>query len=360
MTLTNFPPDDLLDLPPWIGQRQASFRFQLANRVSGINLGPITPIKGAQLGHNTSRIIKRQLTMALGVEESASINPLTDQVEVFMVFPDGVEYPLGQYIFTDASYQQFVDGTLSNMTLNDKMYIIDQQIETAFSSLTIGQGNFPGGVSVARLIAKLLADQPVQFSIEATEFGSFDSWSAGTTRGQILESLALTGDYFSPWFDNTGVMRFIRAFNPINRVPDFDWDSGKQVVRASILQSSNIFTAPNRYIVISNAPSDTNVPTYGSADVPQNAPHSIASRGFVIPQVVDLQALTSIQCAAIAENLVQRQTVFETINIATAPDPRHDSYNVIKWQDSLWLELSWTLTLTEGAPMQHTFRRAYR
>lgn len=361
MTLTNFPYDPLLDLAPWMGQRQATFRFDLTNRVSGFNLGEIHPIRSAQLSHDTSRVIKRELSLSLGVDESASINPITDMVRVTMVFPTGAEYPLGNYIFTDASYQVFTSGELSNMVLNDEMYIIDQQIEKGFtarnSAIQIG---FANGSSIPSCITRLLEDQPVQFTIENSPFSSVDSWSAGATRGQIIEALALTGDYFSPWFGNDGILHFIRAFNPAMKIPDFDWDEGNVVMRSSILQSSDILNAPNRFIVISNQPGDTSAPTYGQADAPQNAPHSISNRGFVIPSVVDLQALTSVQCAAIASNMVQRQAVFETTTVTTAPDPRHDSYNVIKWRGDLWLELGWTMTLTEGQPMSHTLRKAYR
>ena len=210
-------------------------------------------------------------------------------------------------------------------------------------------------------IQNLLQDQPIQLSIEeGDDFISTDSWSAGTMRGQILEALCLTGNYLSPWFGNDGIFHFIKSFNPALKIPDFDWDAGNQVIRSSITQTSNVLTAPNRFIVISNAPADTRVPTYGSADVPVNAPHSIENRGFVIPFVTDLQALTGEQCTAIATNLVQRQSIIQTSTITTAPDPRHDSYNVIKWQNDLWLELGWSMTLTEGSPMSHTIRKAYR
>lgn len=365
MTLTNFPYNPTLDLAPWVGQRQATYRFELTNRVSGIKLGDIFPVRTADLSHDTSRTVKRQLQLALGVTETAHINPITDMVSPFMTFPDGTEYPLGQYVFTDASYQVFTSGELSSMTLSDKMFIIDQQLEQGFSTQTqisqigISINTFPSFVSSA--ITKLLKDQPIQFEIEQSPFIVSNSWSAGSTRGSILEALALGGDYFSPWFDNNGVLQFIRAFNPALRIPDLDWDVGSQVLRSSILRSTNVLTAPNRFVVISNdSESAGTVATFGSADVPVNAPHSIQNRGFVIPSVVDLQAFTSVQCAAIASNLVQRQTVFETTTLTTAPDPRHDSYNVIKWRGELWLELAWGMKLLEGSPMTHTIRKAYR
>lgn len=360
MTLTNFPYDPVLDLAPWLGQRTASFRFNLINRVSGIHLGEITPIRGATLSHDTGRAIKRQLNISLGTTDAALVNPVTDMVTVTMFFPNGAEYPLGEYVFTDASYQRFTSGRLGNLVLGDMMFIVDQQIEKAFTARRAFVPIYNSdSTSISVCLEQVLRDLPIQFSVEATTFSTVDSWSAGTMRGQILEALALTGDYFSPWFDNNGVLRFIRAFNPATQIPDFDWDEGNQVIRSSISEGSNVLTAPNRFVVISNASNSTNQPVFGSADVPVNAPHSKENRGFVIPQVNDLQALTQVQCTAVAENLVQRQTVFETTQVTTAPDPRHDSYNVIKWLDELWLELGWSMTLTEGQPMSHSLRKAY-
>lgn len=360
MTLTNFPFDPLLDLAPWKGQRQASFRFELVNRVSGIRQGDINPLRGASLAHDTGRVIKRQLTIGLGARDAAIVNPVTDEIHVFMTFPGGSEYPLGEYIFTDASYQKFTSGRLGNLVLSDKMFIVDQQLERAFSAridnMAEGLNN---KLSISLCITRALADLPILYDIEETPFATINSWAAGAMRGQMIESLCLDGDYFSPWFGNDGVMHFIRAFNPATQIPDFDWDEGNQVIRSSISESSNVLTAPNRFVVISNAPEDNRTPTFGSADVPVNAPHSIEHRGFVIAQVTDLQALTSVQCQAIANNLVQRQTVFETTTLTTAPDPRHDSYNVIQWQGELWLERGWSMALVEGAPMSHTLRKAY-
>lgn len=368
--LTNYPFDPLLDLAPWVGQRQCTYRFDLLNGTSGENKGEIHPIRGATLSHDTSRTIKRQLQLSLGVVDTALIDPVTDRVLVTMVFPGGQEYPLGRYMFTDESDQIFTTGELANVVLNDEMYLVDQAITQGFDGSTnsLSSAN-PAGTSPAASIAGwaitaivqvLFNDLPVRIEIEPSPYTSTQSWAIGTKRGSIVESLALTGAYFSPWFGNDGFMHWIRAFNPANAIPDWDWDEGRQVMRGTITRSSNILNAPNRFVVISVAPAGNKEPTFAVANVPANAPHSFEKRGFIIADVRDVSAVTTDQCAAIAQNLAERQMIFETTTLDTAPDPRHDSYNVVKWQDALWLELAWTMRLTEGAPMSHTLRRSYR
>lgn len=370
MVLTKFPYDPLLDLAPWVGQRQCTYRFQLINGTSGENKGEINPIRNAPtLSHDTSRTIKRQLNLSFGVTDTAYIDAISDRVLVFMVFPDGQEYPLGRYVFTDQSNQVFSSGNLANVVLNDEMYIIDQQITQGFdgSTISLAAANPTSSVStfqtagfpITSTIASLLNDLPVQVKIEPSPFNSVQSWGIGTRRGSIVEALALTGDYFSPWFGNDYLMHFIRAFNPADEIPDFDWDAGNQVMRSSIVHNSNILNAPNRFVVISTGPVNKE-PTAATANVPPGAPHSFEKRGFIITDTRDVSAVTTAQCQAIAQNLVERQMIFETVNITTAPDPRFDSYNVIHWQGENWLELAWSMPLSEGSPMTHTLRRAFR
>jgi hypothetical protein len=349
-TLTNIPLDPELDLVPWVGQRAASFRFARSNGVTGELLGEINPIRGASLSHDTTRTIKRQLSLTLGVEDTTIIEPLTDRIEVFMVMSDGTEHPLGRYMFTDDRRQVFTSGELANVTLNDEMFLVDQQILAGISGV---------GKTVLNTIYETLAGLPVTVEADPSPFTSTQAWTVGTGRGQVIEALSVTGDYFSPWFGNSGTMRFIRSFNPFASVPDFDFDFGGKVIRGSVVQSSTILTAPNRFIVISNSSDDVSAPVVGIADVPPSAPYSFANRGFYIPEVQDLQVADSAQAAAVAQNLAQRQTVFEETAISTAPDPRHDSYNVILWRGEKWLEVAWALSLMAGGVMTHSLRKAY-
>lgn len=352
-TNTTFPHDPLLDLEPWVGQRQASFRFELINGVTEERLGTLTPIRTATLTHDTARTMKRQLSLELGVVDAAAINPITDRVRVYMVFPNGAEYPLGRYMWTDDSNLVTTKGRLNSSVLNDEMFLVDQQITTAISNT---------GSSADFLLSTVLGELEgitVTYSLETSPYTISGSWGMGSNRGQILETIAIQGDYFSPWFDNNGVMRFIRTFDPAARIPDFDWDEGNKVNRENILETSDILTAPNRFIVIGNSTIDPDVEVVATADVPATAPHSIANRGFVIAHVEDMQLSDATQAIAVANGIANRLTVFDRVGISTIPDPRHDSYNVIRWDGANWLELAWSMPLREGQAMSHLLRKAY-
>ena len=353
-TLTKLPPDPHHVLDPWVGQRSATFRFELVNGVTGELLGEIHPLRTASLTHDTTRTIKRSLNLELGAVDTAAINTVTDRVDVYMVFhqEEPHEHPMGRYMFVDSARQVFTSGKLANVALTDEMFMVDQELSAGVSGV---------GSPVTSVITKVLAntDQPVSYTLEASPYASVEAWPAGTSRGRVLESLALSGDYFGPWFGNDKKMHFIRSFDPAKQLPDFDFDAGAQVNRYSITETDDLLSAPNRFIVISNAATDSSIPAVGVADVVTTAPHSIANRGFVIAQTLDLQVTDGAQAQAVANNVMLRQTIFERVSLSTAPDPRHDSYNVIRWQGKLWLELGWTMTMVEGGEMSHILRRAY-
>lgn len=350
MVLTNFAHDSLLDLDPWVGQRSATFRFRRFNSVTGIYQDDITPLRGATLTHDTTKTIKRQLNLSLGVEDTAAINTIQDRIDVFMVFPNGSSYPLGRYMFTDSSRQKYVNGKLSNVVLSDEMFKIDQPITAGIT------GNSRTAES---LIKFALAGQNVEYRLATSGFQVTTNWGIGSNLGSILESVATVGDYFSPWYGNDTLLHFIRSFDPATQICDFDFDNSNKVVQGTIIESDNLLTAPNRFIVISNAANDSTQAAFGSYDIPNNAPHSVRNRGFVIADVRTLQVPDSKTCAIVAKNIGIQNTVFEVVNLTTAPDPRHDSYNVIRWQGANWLELGWSMALVEGGTMSHRLRKSY-
>lgn len=339
-----------LDQAPWLGQRSNSLQFRVVN-ADGFHRGTITPVRTTgNLTHDTTQTIKRKVTLVLGVEDSAFINPVSDRLLIDFIVPGVGTYPLGRYVFVDETATIYEDGRkLKSMPLNDEMFIVDQPITQGFS----GDDATP----VSLLIPVVLRGLPVTFQAGYTQWGTKQSYSIGTNRGQVLAQLALSGGYWSPWFDNNGVLQFLPSFDPAKQIPDFDFDEGTSVIGQSYVQTTNLLIAPNRFIVISNS-AEGQGPAVGVADVPDSAPNSITNRGFVIAQVLQLQATDSSQARGMAFVKANQNTIIETVTLTTAIDPRHDSYNVVKWQGDLWLELAWTINF--DGTMTHTLRKAYR
>lgn len=345
-----------LDMAPWIGQRQASFRFELFDGPTGMSRGLITPLRDSAptLTHDTSRTVKRTLSLEFGRDDAERVNPIRDRITITMLI-GGQEYPLGRYMFLDYTRARFSSGLLTTTSMSDEMFIVDQEMDRGFSARqTVDQ-------SIQTLLHPLVSAGLIKTDIEASGLQATGSWTAGTSRAKVLEDLAIQGGYFSPWMDNNGVLRMIRAFDPADKLPDFDLDEGSRVIQGSIAETDDLLSAPNMFVVISNGSEGdgANVPVVGTYTVPNSAPHSIVNRGFTIPSVQDIQLTSQNQAQVAARAIGLSATVYERAELDTVPDPRHDSYNVIRWQEELWLELDWSMTLAEGGEMRHTLRKAY-
>lgn len=365
MTLTTLPRDRFLDPPPSRGQRSATFRFDLVDGVSGLLKRELHPVRDSppMLSHDTSRTIKRSLgSLLLERADTAAINPVRDRIDVSMLL-GGTTWPLGRYMFTDFTQVINTSGNVSAASLLDEMFAVDQPLDRGFSSLQAALASSETSALEAAdsTLGRLLTPLGVVFSIENTRHSSIGSWSIGTARGRVVEELALAGDYFSPWFSNRNVLTFVRAFDPAIKVPTFDWDSYDVVLRNSISYTNDLLVAPNRIVVVSNDTSDgTNTAAIvGTFDIPASAPHSITNRGFVVSSVRNMPIDNVAQADVVAANIGQRETVAERVELDTVPDPRHESYDVIRWQGENWLELAWSMQLTEGGTMHHVMRKAY-
>jgi len=357
VVLTTQPSNPVLDLPDYIGQRAATFRFDLVDAITGYREA-INPRSDSPptLTHNTRNTVKRSITgLQLSRADTAKFNSISSRLEPIMIIR-GEQFPLGRYVPASQLRLRDTVGITSAVGFYDEGFIVDQQLSTSF-----GPTSTYSTEVVSSMLERLLTPLPIDFYYEPTTFASAGTWSIGTRRGQVVETLAKDGDYLSPWFDHTSVMRFIRVFDPALAIPTFDLDAGRRVLRDRIIESDDLTEFPNRFIIIGNGTSavENNGPVVGVADVPSSAPHSIGNRGFVIPHTEAMQVTTASQAGAIARNLALFATAVEQIELTTPPDPRHDSYDVLRWQGENWLETSWTLTMTEGAVMSHIAQKAY-
>lgn len=352
MTLTTQPFNKWLDLPPSRGQRVERFRFEWKNGITDETLGWLQPSKDPPptITHDTTSAIKRQFSLALNVRDTLAINALTDRILPWMEVGDQT-WPLGRYMFTDDTRAISTIGERGSVTLLDEGFAIDQQLSEAYSS------NATVNLAVINLVGQVSF---IKLDIEPTPFTATGAFAAGSTRGQALDAYTTQGDYFPYWMNNAGFFRMIRTKDPAASVVDFDFDTYKRVRMESIAKSNDVLRAPNRFVVIGNSSSSESAAISATYDVPPSAPHSIASRGFVVPDVRNTQLTSQDQATAMARNLGIRQTIFERLSFETAIDPRHDSYNIIRLFGANWLELKWSMTLIPGAGMQHTVRKAYQ
>lgn len=388
--ITTGESDDFFDFTSK-GLRASTFTFDVVEVITGMVVGTFHPIRGSvpTLAHDTTRSVKRTVTMVLNVADTETFDEITHRVNIAMVTGDGRTFPLGRYMAVNISRIPNTGGTLCSVALVDEMFMISQKITSSFTAAqtpgmiyrdgvgrsntynvineflsrftlfnpSVGKGSITSGTTGATQEPRARIERFIEFS----SFLSSGSWQAGTEGTSVLSDLATDGDYFTPWMDHHGNFRMIRTYNPDDVVPRFDFDEQKNVIRDSVTRANDLLNAPNRIIVVSNAgvaDNRTN-PIVGMYDIPPSAPHAIGRRGFVIPEIVDMQVMSIVQATAIARNIGQNQRVVDRVELATPPDPRHDSYDVVRFDGVLWLETAWTMSLIEGGEMRHSMQRIF-
>jgi hypothetical protein len=375
--------DPLFDLTVR-GIRSASFTFTLINASDSLIIKQITPLRDdvPTLSHDTTRVVKRTLTLTLNVADTAIFDEVAHRVIVGMELEDGRTLPLGTYMAVSMSRMPTSAGDIGSIALTDEMFVISQPISESFAvdvnNVSSGGSSGPIAGTVSDGITDFLNRYPLftqpkptpgnvdarrvlQRRVEFSNFIITNAWQTGTNGTAILEDMAIVGDYFTPWLDHTNAFRMIRTFNPAEVVATFDLDAQRTVVRDAITRTNDLLNTPNRIVVVSNSGSGENRdrPVIGTFDVPASAPHSVQNRGFVVSEVLNVQVSTSTQAFVVARNTALNQRIAERVELVTPPDPRHDSYDVIRWDGQLWLETAWSMALSAGGEMSHTLQRIY-
>jgi hypothetical protein len=355
---------DLLTLDGW-GQRAEGFRFDLLDRFNSW-IGDLTvQMGGASVTNNINRKVKRALNgLTLPPKVTAEINTLTERLRPWMVMQDGTEYPLGVFVFADATRSEQLYGSVdlasvgvgqtTTGALLDQLALLDEESRgVTFAA--------PGDSVYDLLVQQVEAGGIVEHDIEATDatVSEWMVWKAEATRLEIINDLAALAGFYSLYFDNMGVA-VLRAVPSMSSVePTLVYEAGRNVVAGSVQESDDLLAAPNVYLVLNSGMSSG--PIWGEWKVPASAPHSEANRGRALVRKYDVQGVTSNgQAARMAKAFGQADyATYRWVNFSTAIDPRHDTFDVIGWKGEKYREQQWTLPLVAGGTMSHELRRVW-
>lgn len=335
------------------GGRVSTFRFDLLS--SGLaTIGQLHPLRGPvpAVENNINRTIKRTLTdLRLPPDELADVDVFAHRVRPVMVLQDGSEHPLGVFLFADRSTPVDTAGTPGAVSLVDQTLIIDQGIPASYG---VPAGRNVAAAALDAFAAAGVVDAAVDPT--ATALGSARTWPAGrTTWRQVLADLGDVAGFYSPYFDNAGRGR-LAAVPDLETAPaTIAYGAGGIAYRGSILASDDTLAAPNRYVVIETTPTPN--PIVGVYEVPAGAPHSIARRGFAVTKVIERQGLPDNEAARVAARAAgQSDSSSAYLAFASAPNPIHDTFDVVAFEGVRYREQSWKLPLAEGAAMTHELR----
>lgn len=347
---------ELLDLDGVLS-RSEKVRFDLVDK-NGVVLGALHPQAPAQIDVDSSAQIKRRLSNVLiSSDEYADVNPLADRVRPYWVLDNDDELPLGLFLFADTASQRYSYGRTMTATLVDQGLILTQELGSSLG--------FAAGTTGSAAISQTLEAAGIyNASIATTSYtlASPIAWPAGktgTTYAKVLEELCLTAGYHSPYFDNTGTVTVRAATNLSTATASYSYVDGGRIIAGSMVESNDLLNAPNRFLVVDTAATAA-VVVYDYM-IPETAPHAYETRGFYITKTIEAPGVgTADQARAVAEaHYTQTPQSYETVVFSSPADPRHDTFDVVNYRGTNYLETAWSLRLAPGGPMTHKASRVY-
>lgn len=351
-----------------IGQRFNTFRFEVLDKQNS-HLGGFTVDVDADsppsISNSINRNPKRQLDgLHLPPSVTADINTLTMRLRPWMVFQDGTEYPLGVFLFADASRELLFSGGVALSSIGDAFWTHGAMLDQL---VTLNQGsrgiNFygPGKSIYDALVQQLEAGGVIDYRIEPTEaeISEWVVWKPNTNRLKVINDLCAMAGFYSLYFDNTGVAQ-VRKVPSMDAVdPLFIYGPGGNVINGTPVESDDLLKAPNSYVVVNSG--FTEKPIWGEWRVPAEAPNSFENIGYWRVQEYEVQGITSNAQAVMAAKARGQAdySSYRWVDFAAAIDPRHDTFDVVEWKGDKYREQQWDFPLTPDGDHKHELRRVW-
>lgn len=336
-----------------IAQRAVSFGWRLLD-IDNLPIGDLDVTDGASVRNDTTGTILRSVSgFTLPPSTVTDVDFVANRIAAHMTI-DGAEYPLGVFLFGTPNLERTTAGVAASVSLVDQGVILDQ-----------ADGRAVSYASQTDITAALQAEARA-LNIDGSGIDQIGralsasvAWPPGTTTLKRMRDLCVAGGCLIPYFDNTGLLRVRQMPDPSLVDPDFSYGEGGTIIAGSIIETADYVTAPNRWQVIDGYGHDA--PIVGVYDAPGDAPNSFTKLGFYRTDTITQQGITDVisaEAAAQAAAVTGRYPP-SPVSFDAAPDPRHDTFNLVEYRHDPHLERGWTLPCAVGSAMTHDLVRLW-
>jgi len=353
-------PNPLLDLDPGIGQVAASFRFDVCSAATPTSIPVVHPIRtNMQIVNNPYANVRRVLrSFEIPPDESEQIDLFRDRICPKLVLEDGTVWPLGEFLFVTEERTVATSGRPLRTTLFDQTWLLTLPRINHFG---VDEGQDPIA-AIVELAGEVNALDPENFVViqsgEVPLVNSPISWPSGTPRLRMMNELAELAGYFPPYFDHEGSL-IVRPIGPFQVTEDaLVYDSTSPRIKAgTYVVNPNRLQAPNTYVALNSGSQGGEIS--GVFRIPSNEPNSVERRGIEIPEIIRVQGPNSASnSTAIAQARAEADPrAFEQVQFVSAPDPRHDTFDVVVVDGTTYWEADWSMELRPGGNHVHNLRR---
>lgn len=338
--------------------RSLDFRYAVIR--NGAELCEIYPFEGSEPTIRMDSSAEIKMSMSATFLPDSRVDWLTDKIRVQMIV-DGAAVPLGLFLVatvrnSETEQAKFVTIEAYDQCWRVRDYCIGTSVVIASGTeyiLAVQQLLTAAGIGVAIVTPNSAAVTEARV------------WDIGTPFLTIVNELLAEINYKPLWFNAEGYPvlepKSVPAVENIQHT--LDENDIKSLLLPQIVRETDIYSAPNVFIVCVDNPDKSSTLTATAVNDQVNSPLCVQRRGRQIVKFVHLDNIASQQeLQKYADQLVRESMyIGETVEIVTGILPGFGVNDIVALNMSdvfsICLERSWEMNLKVGGEMRHTLER---
>lgn len=343
--------------------REVRYEYVIRNQYNQ-TIGSLSNAAGS-ISFDSTREIMRTCSITAKRSELLQISSIDYRIVPYfcILAPNGhwLRYPLGVFIINPAAVlnNKAVDITVDGYDLAQIAY--DAKLEDTASYAE-------GAVytsSISNRIGALYENYDIVANPSLTNPADVE-YEIGTEEITVIDDMLDAINYYPLYFDENGVAHAEPYIFPEERSVEIEYSAdNKSVIFDGVLQASNLFDIPNKFIRYTDDPDHESLRSEVVVTDP-SIPSSTVNRGRVI---TDIQVVKDVATQTTLNNLTRRAAITtsqhtETLEFSTVNMPIHGFKTCLQFRcedigiDAKYIETAWEMELSPGGRMSHKCDRA--
>ena len=302
--------------------------------------------------------------------KETNVDWLNDEIKPVMII-DGVSYPLGVFMPATTTPTRVNSNRTIDLQAYDRCWKVQDNKVEGFVYLSAGTKYTD---AIEQLLVSSGIDAVVMSESEEVLKEDRSNWETGTSYLEIVNDLLKEINYNSLYFNENGVAVIQPIVKPsasnINHIftskkTDTRIEQEAQLIKItpSIKRSTDVFTAPNVFVVVCSNPDKDSPMIATSENNNLRSPLSIPRRGRRIVSVENIDNIASQAELQKYVDIKRDQSMYtgETIEVSTKLLPGFSVNDITAIDDEdvfgICRETSWFMPLQAGQLMTHTLER---
>lgn len=327
----------------------------------GADAGLIYPLESSTpvLRMSDSADIKTSLRGEFAIDPAADW--LRDRIRPELII-DGTVYPLGIYLPATVEVHEDEQTRSQSIEAYDQCWLVRDKVSVGFVRIESGTKYID---ALEGLLSASGITQVLSTPIDATVTESRYDWGRGASYLLTANDLLSEINYKPLWFNNEGSAVLEPAAVPTaeNIQHVLDSENIQSLVLPGITQKTDIFSAPNSFLVICSNPDKSQDYVVTRTNENPSSPLSTARRGRTITKVVKVKNIGSYELLVAYAERLRNESMWTgikyTVQTALLPGFGVSDVTALKYGDiaDICVEHEWQMELKTGGTMTHELEK---